>query len=104
MPYPRRRVRVFRMINHTPINMPSERLGIFFAVSAAVGVKINPPIIIGTANSHRKLSKPRRIPNVMTLVKPMIGSVISTMPTAFLGSVPFSRYTDVQIGPHPPRC
>jgi len=90
---------VFRMINHTPISMPNERLGIFFAVNAAMGVRMNPPIIIGKANSHRKLSKPRRIPNVMTLVRLMIGSVISTMPTAFLGSVPFNMYTDVQIGP-----
>jgi len=77
-------------------------LGIFFAINAAIGVKINPPIIIGKASPHRKFSKPSRIPKVMTLVKLTIGSVISTMPIAFLGSVPFNTYADVQIGPHPP--
>ncbi|MFB0504967.1 MAG: hypothetical protein ACETWE_14205 [Candidatus Bathyarchaeia archaeon] len=31
------RVRAFRMISHAPISMPSQRLGIFFAVKAAMG-------------------------------------------------------------------
>ncbi len=41
-------------------------------------------------------------PKVINVAKEIIGSVNSTVPTAFLGFEPVATKAGVRIGPHPP--
>lgn len=82
--------------------MPRAFLGMRLVVQAAKGVRIIPPIRIGTTILQRKDSKPISISNTIIAVKDIIGSVASTVPMAFRGSVPFRMKVGVHIGPHPP--
>jgi len=76
--------------------MPSHLFGIFLARRAAIGMRMTPPIIISKASDHRKFLNQSRNPKARTLVKLMNGSIISTMPTAFLGS-PHSEHKRMHI-------
>jgi len=63
---------------------------------------MNPPKIMGKTIVHKKDSNPKINPNVIVAAKLIIGSVASTVPTAFLGSEPPKIKTGVTKGPHPP--
>lgn len=97
-----RSILTLRNVTHIPISMPKALLGTRFVTHAAIGVRIMPPIRIGITMFHRKVSNPISIPNTIIAVKDIIGSVASTVPTAFRGSEPLRMKVGVHIGPHPP--
>lgn len=58
--------------------------------------------MIGIIIDHRNVSNPMVKPKVIIAVKLIIGSVTSTVPTAFRGSEPPKMNMGVHRGPQPP--